>query len=845
MRLKNSKLAIILITLALNAGYLRGQNPIVFGYLHNVDDGTPVDFATIIQEGSSNAVDSDVNGYYRIELKAEQPCYLIFTRIGFDEQKVYVPGMPIGGKRNINLKMASTISGMEVEVRASRIEDVGMVREEVTEFKLLPTASGNFESVLPSIALGVSASQGGELSSQYNVRGGNYDENLIYVNDFEIFRPQLIRSGNQEGLSFPNIDLIRDISFSSGGYESKYGDKMSSVLDVRYKRPDQFAASITGSLLGAAAHLEGSKKIGANAYNKLRYLVGARYKTTRYILGSLDVKGEYVPDFVDIQSYITYEITKDLQVAWIGNFNGSKYDFTPKERETSKGGFGQLLRLATYYEGGEVDRFQNGMTGLALTYIPSNFKNPTYFKFLASAYRSAEDEAYDILGYYRLSEVEIDLSGNGEAIKEVSVLGAGTQHTYARNFLFNTIQNIEHKGGIEFVSENTSERKKSNFLQWGMKFQREYYEDEINEWERIDSADYSIPYEENSLELNYRLATANTLRNDKITAFLQNSYSNWIDGEREIKATIGVRVGHTSLNHEFIVSPRAQFLFRPISWNPNISFKLAGGIYYQTPFYRELRRRDGILNFDIKSQKSIHLVGGISYDFHINKFSKKPFRLISEVYYKSLSDLISYDVDNVRIRYSGINDSEGYAYGLDLRVNGEFVPDAESWVNISFLKTREKLEGVEHKRYVDGKEVTVENVPRPTDKFFTISMFFQDYLPRNKNFKMNLALTAGSGYPFGYIGNNVVFRNSFRFNPYHRVDAGFSYLLWDQKWKNERPRNPFRKTKSVWLSFEVFNLLQVANEASNTWIKTLNNYYYAIPNTLTSRRLNLKIKVDF
>ncbi len=825
-------------------GITFGQNPIVFGTIKDYSTKNLIEFVTIHVEGGSRAVESDAKGYYRVEVEQNKPCHLIFNRLGYKEERIYISSMPIDGKRNINIELVTSESELEIEITASRIEDVGMVREEVTELKLLPTASGNFESVLPAIALGVSASQGGELSSQYNVRGGNYDENLIYVNDFEIFRPQLIRSGNQEGLSFPNIDLIRDISFSSGGYESKYGDKMSSVLDVRYKRPDKFGASVTGSLLGAAAHIEGSKRLGANAYNKLRFLAGVRYKTTRYLLGSLDVEGEYIPDFVDLQSYITYDITRDLQIGLIGNYNSSVYDFTPKTRETSKGGFGQILRLSTFYEGGETDEFVNGMGGLSLTYVPSNANNPTYFKLLASHYQSSESEAFDILGYYRLSEIEIDLSGDGEATEEVGVLGTGLQHTYTRNYLFNTITNIQHKGGIEFVLDD-DEARKSNFVQWGVKYQRERYEDDLNEWERLDSAGYSIPYLEDSVVLNQSLRTINELSNEKITAFVQNSYSYLSEEEREFKVTTGLRSTYVNLSEEFLFSPRFQFQYRPISWNENVSFKLAGGVYYQVPFYRELRRLDGTINEGLKSQKSIHFVAGASYDFFMKNISKKPFRLITELYYKSLSNLVSYDVDNVRIRYSGENDATGYAMGLDVRINGEFVPDAESWINLSFLRTRESLDNIQHLERVDGQDVEIDDVPRPTDKFFNLSMFFQDYLQNNKNVKMNLGLSVGTGLPFGFVGNNEVYRNSFRFNTYHRVDAGFSFLLWDKKMKERKPNHPLRNTKSAWISFEVFNLLQVANEASNTWIKTITNGYYAIPNNLTSRRLNLKLKVEF
>jgi len=823
---------------------IQGQTSVVFGNIKDIQTGLPVEFATVYLENTNTATESDKNGGYRLEIESGTAVRLVVSRIGYVTASTNIPKMTPGSKRYVNIELAPQESDLEIIVTESRIEDIGMVKEEVAEMKTLPTASGNLEAVLPSIALGVTSGTGGELSSQYNVRGGNYDENLVYVNDFEIFRPQLIRSGQQEGLSFPNIDLIRDLSFSSGGFQSKFGDKLSSVLDIKYKRPEETKGSFSASLLGASAHIEGSKRIGANAYNKFRYLVGARYKTSRYILGSLDTKGEYLPQFTDIQAYLTYDITRDLQIGILGNYNNSIYEFTPQSRSTTLGLITQALRFTSVFEGGELDRFTNGTTGVAFTYVPERDENPFFLKLLASNYQSSEEENFDILGFYRLAEIETDL-GSDDFGTEVAVLGVGTQHQYTRNYLFNRIYNIAHRGGYELQLD--SDAVTSHFFQWGVKYQNEFFDDRLNEWERIDSAGFSLPLNSEELILSSVLKTENEIRSDRVSGYFQDSYTYLDEGVREMKLTVGVRGNYRSLNNEFVISPRAQLLYKPLSWDKDISFKLSGGVYYQPPLYREMRRLDGTVNLDLRSQKSLHLVGGMSYDFYWRSMSDKPFRLITELYYKKMSDLVSYEVDNVRIRYSGENDSDGYATGIDIRLNGEFVPGAESWINLSFLSTRENILGVDHLRYnrEDPENPLVQSsVPRPTDRLMALNMFFQDYLPKNDNFKMHLNLSVGTGLPFGVKDNNTIYRNTFRYKPYHRVDIGFGYQLWKEDWASKKPHHPFKFSRNTWLSVEVFNMLEVANVANNTWIKTILDEQFAIPNYLTSRRINLRLRVD-
>ncbi|MCI5081362.1 MAG: TonB-dependent receptor [Saprospiraceae bacterium] len=807
-----------------------------------------VELVTVYVEGTSFVTETAQNGRYSLDVPAEQAFTLVFSRIGYKATSKTIQPMPVRSQRQIDVVLAPSDSDIEVIVKESKLEEAGMIKEEVSELKLLPTTTGNFESVLPHIALGTSSGTGGELSSQYNVRGGNYDENLVYVNDFQIYRPQLIRAGQQEGLTFPNIDLIRDLSFSSGGFEARYGDKLSSVLDIKYKRPDSLKASVGGSFLGGSAHIEGSFDVGKSSYKKLRYLVGARYKTTRYLLGSLDITGEYIPNFADIQTYITYDLNRNWQLGFLGNYNRSVYRFKPQERSTALGLINFALELRSVFEGQETDDFTTSMAGVSATYIPDRDRNPYFLKFLASTFQSLENERFDIIGYYSLRQIESDLGSDnfGEVLAE---LGTGIQHQYVRNFLSINVTNFEHKGGIELqVDHDEDEKTSTHFVQWSAKIQHEYIDDYVNEWERLDSAGYSLPFNPESVEVFNVLKRPDiTQRSIRMSAFFQDTYTFRQESRYELKLSAGLRASYWDLNKELLLQPRAQLLYKPLSGKTDISYRLAAGLYHQPPFYRELRAPDGTLNQDLKAQKSAHLVGGFTWDFYIGKANPKKFRFIAEAYYKQLWDLVSYEIENVRIRYSGLNDATGYVMGLDMRMNGEFVPGAESWINLSFLRARENLTNVQHLRREVGEEEAqeVEDVPRPTDQLMTVSIFFQDHLPKNENFRMHLNLTVGTGLPFGLQGNNRIYRNTYRFPAYHRVDIGFSLRLWDRERLAEKPRHPLRFTERSWISLEIFNLMEVQNQAGNTWIKTVFDQQYAIPNYLTSRRINLRFRMEF
>lgn len=835
----SKKLFILLISFFLCL-LVQAQLPVnVQGVIKDITNNEPIEFVSVIIENTNTVVESNQQGRFDISFQQSKEIVIQFRRTGYKHLDYSLPLQQPGTHFELNISLAPVNSDVEVVVTAQRIEDAGMVHEKVEPFKMLPSTTGNLESILPHIALGTSSGTGGELTSQYNVRGGNYDENLVYVNDFEIYRPLLIHSGNQEGLTLPNFDLIRDLSFSSGGFEAKYGDKMSSVLDVRYKLPDSLRASFSISLLGATAHLEGSAPLGKDPYRKWRYLVGVRYKTTQYLLGSLEVKGEYSPTFTDYQIYTTYDLSRNWQVGLLANFNRSKYDFIPVSAETATGLVNFALQLTTEFEGKESDLFLNGMTGLSLSFVPDRQKNPLFLKLLLSGYKSQERENIDIIGQYRLSQIETDLNDPNSG-EEIALLGTGIQHAYDRNLLLVNIVNAEIKGGIELQKDASQ----SNFVLAGLKVGYEDVTDRIHEWERLDSAGFSLPYQPDSLELLYVLNSKRDLQSIRAAGYIQNTFTKQYGGGRELRITAGIRGSYWDVNNEFTVSPRVQFSYAPGTYR---GYKFALGWYVQPPFYKELRMPNGAVNENVLSQKSFHILGGYTSSFGPKGTAGPKYKLILEAYYKQLWDLVSYEVDNVRIRYAGENNATGYVTGIDMRLNGELVPHAESWVNLSFLRAREALNGVQHmKREVGELEGTpVNDVPRPTDQFMTLNVFFQDYLPNNENMRVHFMTSIGTGLPFGIKDNNIVYRNTYRYKPYHRVDLGFSFRLWGQGWEARHPHNIFKVTRDSWLVLEIFNLLDVRNEASRTWIKTIFLSQYAIPNYLSSRRVDVKFRAEF
>lgn len=833
------RLALLLCLLtALTGAY--GQRVLtIHGTVTDAQSGQPVEFASVVIRSSARSVYSSQDGTYTLTGQVKPGDQVLVRRTGYDPQDIVLPDVIEGDRYELQIRLVPVTTDVEVIVTDRRMEDAGMVREKVDAIKLLPSTTGNLEALLPHIALGASSGTGGELTSQYNVRGGNYDENLVYVNDFEIYRPLLIRTGNQEGLTFANPDLIRDISFSSGAFEARFGDKMSSVLDVRYKMPDSLRGSFGLGMLGASAHIEGSLPVGKDGYRKWRYLAGFRYKTNAYLLGTLDVEGEYSPSFTDYQIYTTYDLSRDWQVGLLANLNLNRYDFIPVSSTTASGLITFALRLSTQFQGAEADVFRNGMGGVSLSWVPAKARHPAFVKLLLSGYRSYENETYDIIGSYRLSQIETDIN-DPDAGEEVALLGQGTQHTFSRNRLLVNVLNTDLRAGMEFEVRSGV----SHFVQAGLRVGYETVDDRIHEWERLDSAGYSLPYDPEGLDLRYTLDSRRDLASLRYSGFLQNTYTHQYGGGREMRVTVGVRGNYWDLTREMLFSPRIQWLYAP---SRHTAFRFATGLYMQPGFYRELRRPDGTINESLRAQKSYQVLAGYSTSFGPPGSSGPKYKLIVEGYYKSLWDLVSYEVDNVRIRYSGENDASGYVVGLDMRLNGELVPGAESWVNLSFLRAREKLLGVQHLKREEGQVegVPVKDVPRPTDQFMTLSVFFQDYFPNNDNFRVHMMMGIGTGLPFGIKDNNTIYRNTYRFKPYHRVDIGFSTRLWTRAWAAKGKHSFLGFSRETWLSLEIFNLLNVRNEASRTWIKTVFEAQYAIPNYLTSRRLNIRFRCDF
>lgn len=825
---------------------LAAQTATVTGVVVNEIDQAVVDLANVYLSDFSANTTTDQAGRFELTVPIDAPLVVVVTRVGFAERRIKVNAISAGNSREVRIEMLPSDMGVDIVVKESKLDEGFNVREDANDLRRLPSTTGNLEAVLPAIALGISPGTGGELSSQYNVRGGNYDENLVYVNDFEIYRPQLIRTGQQEGLTFANLDMAQSLTFSSGGFEARYGDKLSSVLSVRYKRPDSLKASVSGSFLGASAHVEGSTSLGGDSYRKLRYLIGTRYKTTRYLLGSLDITGEYVPNFIDLQGYFTYDLSRAWQLGALINYNSASYQFAPEERSTGFGLINIALELQSSLDGQEDDEFNTAMGGLSLTYVPERDKNPLYLKFLGSGFNISEIERFDIISAYSLREIEASL-GSDQFGTPVRELGSGIQQRYIRNYLYSNIYNFTHLGGLELQPKKEDSNTKSNFIQWGLTAKYEDIADRINEWERLDSAGFSLPYNPEAVEVEQVFQSRNRLDGVRFSSFLQNTWTYRKEDAFETRLNVGVRGGYWTVNEEVYVTPRAQLLIKPLNGKRDISYRLAGGMYYQPPFYRELRQQTGQLNLAVQSQKSIHAVAGMTWDYNAKK-SGRPFRFIAEAYYKRLTDLVSYEVDNVRIRYSGENDATGYVAGLDMRLNGEFVKGTESWFNLSILRARESLDGVQHLQRELNDTISVRSVssvPRPTDQFATLSIFFQDYFPKNENLQVNLTTTIGTGLPYGLPENNTIYRNTYRFAAYRRVDIGFTAQLWRSKWRSAKPRHFLRATENAWVSFEVFNMLGIQNEASKTWIKTVFRRQYAIPNYLTGRRLNLRFRVEF
>jgi hypothetical protein len=707
----------------------------------------------------------------------------------------------------------------EVQVTEHRRKKTNMDRIDAKYLTSITDAgTGGVEALIKTLP-GVSTNN--ELSSQYSVRGGNFDENLVYVNDIEVYRPMLIRAGQQEGMSFINSDMVSSIEFSAGGFDAKYGDKMSSVLDIKYRKPTEFAGSASVSLLGGSLQLEDLSKNG-----KFSHITGIRYKTNRYLLGTLDEKGEYNPRFIDAQTYLTYKFSSAFDVSFLGNVAQNQYNFIPQTRKTSFGTWNQAYNATVYFEGQEVDKFATVTGALVANYHPGDRLN---MKFIASAFHSKEEETYDIKGDYYLNELERNL-GSDNLGDSVLNIGIGTFINHARNYLDATVYSFEHKGAYN---------SESHLLNWGIKAQFEMIDDKMNEWVLRDSTGYSLPhkqfdpskpYDPNAKQELRLYSTTNTdhsMSSARFTAYVQDTYQIPIN-KGALYATGGIRAQYWSFSDEFLLSPRGAFRYYP-DWDANFVFHLSGGVYTQPAFYKELKDRNGLIYPNTKAQRSTQVLFGTDYIF---RAWDRPFKFSSEAYFKVMKNLTPYQIDNVRIRYLPNQTANGYATGMDMKVNGEFVSGIESWASLSVMKTEEDI-------LKDGHGY----IPRPTDQRFNFSVFFQDYFPGNPTWKMNLTAFYGSRLPTG-PPNSERYMDQFRIPPYRRIDLGFSKVLINQDHKDFRYK-AFNSIKDMWLSLEVFNLLGINNTISYLWVANNTGDLFGVPNYLTKRKVNLKLTVKF
>lgn len=783
-------------------------------------DSMPIPNTNVYLQDTNIGVSSDLDGEFVIRYEEGLEDTLVISHMGFKARKFALQGINSQEKLEVFLKeTAEEIA--QVEVKSLYQEDQTLFRIDKKDFELMPVSSGEVESILKKMP-GVTSRS--ELSYQYSVRGGNYDENLIYVNGIEIYRPITIRSGKQEGLSFLNSDMVSSIQFSAGGFESRYGDKMSSVLDIKYQKPTTFQGDLDMSLLGGSVHLQDVADNGKFTYN-----AGFRYKTNEYLLNSLDVDADYKPRFYDLQTFLTYDLTDELNLNFLGNYNLSRYQFIPQTRETSFGTIQDALSLNIYYEGQEADRFEHYMGALSVNYYPASGLS---LKFTGSLFNTLEEERFDILGEYYLNELDKSMSSDtyGDSIMNIGV-GGFLEH--ARNQLDGRIYSFGHKGSWDLGT---------HFLRWGLKYRYEAILDHINEWKMVDSAGYSIPYSDTEVNLYSSVYADNALYTNRISGYFQDTYRySGLNGEWYING--GLRITYWDVNPEIMVSPRFSVAFEPSTLR-NWKFHFASGYYYQPPFYKEMKRPDGSLNRNIESQKSLHFVLGGEYNFLA---WDRPFKYTIDVYYKKLDNLVPYKINNVSVDYLGENRAKGYATGIDMKVNGEFVEGVESWASLSVMKTEENMQG-DFYFNEQGKRVEPGYYPRPTDQRFSFSLYFQDYIPNNPTYKMLLSLHYGSRIPF-YPPQTERYDQVFRMPPYKRVDIGFSKMITGEK-ANSQWSGVFKYIRSFWIGVEVFNLLDIDNTISYQWVKTVGNQQgmsgeYAVPNYLTSRRLNLKLTMKF
>ena len=751
------------------------------------EDGNALELVTVSCLAQGKVAMSNLKGEFTIELNTADSVEVRFTMVGYGVRK-RVFRRP-KGKMTVQIVMHPSASLKEVTVTQRRRQTSQTEQLDAKNIKDVPSTTGNAVEELIQQQAGVSSHN--ELSSQYNVRGGSFDENSVYINQVEVYRPLLISSGQQEGLSVINPNMVEKIGFSTGGFESKYGDKMASVLDITYRQIYGFEANATASLLGASGFLGyGNSKISMSH--------GVRYKTNRYLLGSLETTGEYNPKYIDYQTYISYKPNKRWNIDFIGNISDNQYNFEPKNRETSFGTLANVKTFKVYFDGQERDRFSTLFGALG---IKHNIKDSTSIKFITSAFHTKESERYDIAGQYWLDDTQTQES-----------LGIGTYMEHARNYLTADVISFKIIGRHQTMRHD---------IEAGISFKTEHIKEQSREYEMRDSSGYSVPHSADRLDLIYTLSARNDIRSNRIEAYLQDTY-RWSKGNNYFTLNYGIRMANWSYNKETTVSPRASLAIVP-AFNNDVTIRLAAGLYYQAPFYKEMRdtvtangMTTAVLNNKIKSQQSIHFIAAADYRF---KMLERPFKFSAEAYYKALNNLIPYNVQNMKITYYGENLTKGYAAGIDLKLYGEFVPGTDSWLTFSLMSTRQKFNGIW--------------VPLPTDQRWAVNLHFTDYFPGTDRWKMTLKLAFADGLPFGAPHRGLE-QQQFRAPAYKRADIGMSYCVI----KNAKG------IKGLWFGIDCLNLFGISNVNSYYWVTDVTNIQWAVPNFLTGRQINTKISLD-
>ena len=778
----------------------------------------PIEMANVFVVELLVGQTTNARGAYELHVLSDTTLVVNFSFVGYEPKQVTVR-LKSGENRKLDVTLKSTMTNLpDVDISDRAIDATSLTRLDAKQATLLPSMGGGVETLIKTLP-GVISNN--ELSSQYTVRGGNFDENLIYVNGIEIYRPFLVGSGQQEGLSFVNSRLVNNIEFSAGGFAAEYGDKMSSVLDVTYKKPRETAGSLTLSLLGAEAHVEGT--VGNDRFS---YLLGARYKNTALALNMLETKGSYRPNFTDVQALFNFKINDRLDLSLLGYYSKNQYVLMPQSSSAETGLVNAVLRLDVYFEGQEVDNYTTGLGALTLEYKPNKDLN---LRFITSAYSAYETETYDIFGEYWLGQVETNIGSDNQG-NVIANMGTGAYLKHARNSFYTQVYNFDHKG---------TKVNGDHVFKWGLRYQRQNVDDVVNEWNMVDSSGYNLPHPMDDIgnvpaalpdiTLDMLHRAHNTIGINNVDGYMQYSSTFPLKDAGDLVVTGGLRANYWGYNNKMYVSPRAGIAFKPYLEGRDLVFRLSGGVYNQTPFYRELRNRDGSLYKDAQAQMSYQVILGSDFKFHA---WGRPFILTSEAYYKSLKNIIPYEVDNVRIRYYADQKAHGYATGLDFKINGEFVKGIDSWASLSLMRSREVIEGD-----------TMGWHDRPSNQLLSFSLFFQDYIPTSTTWRVNLTLTFGTGMPVNNPSSDYFhpFKN---YPPYRRVDIGFVKELINEG-SSFSKGNPLNYVKNMYASIEVFNLLNIPNTVSYTWVKDVHNISWGINSYLTPRYINVKLVTEF